>query len=105
MTGKEQFFQTIDGPAPGFDLVDADGRPVALSDFADRIVVMHFIYAGCPDVCPLHADRIAEIQEMINQTPMKDRVQFVSITTDPANATPARKSTRLNSSPKRANPK
>src|SRR3546814_11066160 len=46
MTGKEQFFQTIDGPAPGFDLVDADGRPVALSDFADRSVVMHFIYAG-----------------------------------------------------------
>src|SRR3546814_7375253 len=60
MTGKEQFFQTIDGPAPGFDLVDADGRPVALSDFADRIVVMHFIYAGCPDVCPLPADSSEE---------------------------------------------
>ena len=88
MTGKEQFFQTVDKPAPGFELVDADGKPVALSDFADRIVVMHFIYAGCPDVCPLHADRIAEIQGMINQTPMKDRVQFVSITTDPANDTP-----------------
>ena len=89
MTGKEQFFQAIDRPAPGFGLVDANGRPVALSDFADRIVVMHFIYAGCPDVCPLHTDRVAEIQAMINQTPMKDRVQFVSITTDPANDTPA----------------
>ena len=88
MTGKEEFFQTIDRPAPAFALVDADGKPVALSDFADQIVVMHFIYAGCPDVCPLHAEKIAEIQQMVNQTPMQDRVQFVTITTDPANDTP-----------------
>lgn len=88
MTGKEEFFQTIDRPAPAFALVDADGKPVALPDFADRIVVMHFIYAGCPDVCPLHAEKIAEIQQMVNQTPMQDRVQFVTITTDPVNDTP-----------------
>jgi len=88
MTGKEEFFQTIDRPAPAFALVDADGKPVALSDFADRIVVMHFIYAGCPDVCPLHAEKIAEVQQMVNQTPMQDRVQFVTITTDPVNDTP-----------------
>src|SRR3546814_1503173 len=67
MTGKEEYFQTIDRRAPGFELVDADGKPVALSEFADRIVVMHFINAGCPDVCPLHADRIAEIQGMIDR--------------------------------------
>ena len=88
MTGKEEFFQTIDRPAPAFALVDADGKPVALPDFANRIVVMHFIYAGCPDVCPLHAEKIAEIQQMVNQTPMKERVQFISVTTDPANDTP-----------------
>ncbi len=88
MTGKEQFFQTIDRPAPPFELVDADGRPVALSSFNDRIVVLHFIYASCPDVCPLHAEKIAEIQRMVNITPMKDRVQFISITTDPANDIP-----------------
>src|SRR3546814_3243294 len=46
MTGKEEYFQTIDRRAPGFELVDADGKPVALSEFADRIVVMHFINAG-----------------------------------------------------------
>lgn len=85
MTGKEDYFQTIDRPAPGFELVDANGRPFALSDSTDRIVVLNFIYASCPDVCPLHAEKLAEIQAMINQTPMKDRVQFISITTDPAN--------------------
>jgi protein SCO1/2 len=36
----------------------------------------------------LHADRIAEIQSMVNQTPMKAQVQFVTITTDPKRDTP-----------------
>src|SRR5262249_56398501 len=51
------------------------------------VVVLHFIYTSCPDVCPLHAERIAEIQALVNQTPMKEQVEFVSITTDPANDT------------------
>jgi len=38
-------------------------------------------------VCPLHAERIAQVQDMIAQTPMKDRVLFVTITTDPKNDT------------------
>jgi protein SCO1/2 len=35
-------------------------------------------------VCPLHADRIAEIQRQVNASPMKAQVQFLSITTDPS---------------------
>lgn len=87
MGGKEKYFQVIDKPAPAFSLQDADGRAVTLDDMRDKIVVLHFVYAGCPDICPLHAERIAEIQEMIAQTPMKTRVQFVTITTDPENDT------------------
>ncbi|MBV6486663.1 MAG: hypothetical protein GHHEDOFH_00598 [Pseudorhodoplanes sp.] len=82
---KEKYFQSVDKAAPGFALQDADGKPVQLSDLRGKVVVLHFIYAGCPDVCPLHADRVAEIQSMINQTPMKTQVQFVTITTDPKN--------------------
>src|SRR3546814_4907854 len=52
-------------------------------DLRGKIVVLHFIYAGCPDVCPLHADLIGRVQEMVNQTPMRDQVQFVTVTTDP----------------------
>ncbi len=88
MGSKEHYFQAVDQPTPAFALADADGKSVRLSDFADKIVVLHFIYAGCPDICPLHADRIAEIQAMINATPMKEQVQFVTITTDPGNDTP-----------------
>lgn len=83
----EKYYQKLDKPAPDFTLSDADGKVFRLADFRGKVVVLHFIYASCPDVCPLHADRIAEIQKMINQTPMKERVQFISISTDPEHDT------------------
>jgi protein SCO1/2 len=85
---KETYFQAIDKPAPDFALRDADGHTHKLADFRGKVVVLHFIYTNCPDICPLHAERIAEIQKMVNQTPMKDRVQFITITTDPSRDTP-----------------
>ena len=80
---EEKFFQPVDVEAPSFTLQDADGRTVSLSDFKGKIVVLHFIYTNCPDFCPLHAEKIAEVQKMVNITPMKDMVEFISITTDP----------------------
>ena len=80
---REKYFQPVDSDAPGFTLEDADGRAVRLTDLRGKVVVLNFIYTNCPDVCPLHAERIAQIQAMINQTPMKATVEFVTITTDP----------------------
>ena len=88
LPAREKYFQPIDKPAPAFTLKDAEGRTVQLADYAGKVVVLHFIYARCPDVCPLHADLIAKLQEMVNGTPMRDRVQFLSITTDPVRDTP-----------------
>lgn len=85
---REQYFQPIAKEAPRFSLQDAEGRSFTLADFQGKVVVLHFIYAGCPDVCPLHADRVAEIQSMVNRTPMKELVQFVTVTTDPKNDSP-----------------
>lgn len=84
----EKYYQKLDNPAPDFTLGDAEGKTYRLADFRGKVVVLHFIYASCPDVCPLHADRIAEIQKMINQTPMKERVRFISISTDPEHDAP-----------------
>jgi protein SCO1/2 len=84
---REGYFEPVDKEAPGFRLRAADGQTVRLADLRGKVVVLHFIYAGCPDVCPLHAEKIAEIQKMVNQTPMKDLARFVTITTDPANDT------------------
>ena len=88
MGNKETYFQMIDKAAPAFALRDQNGAAVDLADYAGKIVVLNFIYAHCPDVCPPHSEKIAEVQAMINESPMKSMVQFVSITTDPANDTP-----------------
>lgn len=85
---REKYFQPIDETAPDFTLQDAEGRAAALEDLGGKVVVLHFVYTSCPDVCPLHAERIARIQEMVNQTPMRELVQFVTITTDPEHDTP-----------------
>jgi protein SCO1/2 len=83
LLSKEKYFQPVDKEAPGFTLQDADGRVVSLTDFRGKVVVLHFIYTNCPDSCPLHAEKIAEIQKMVNITPMKTEAEFISITTDP----------------------
>lgn len=85
---REKYFQAIEKPAPGFALQDPVGKHVNLSELRGKVVVLHFIYASCPDICPLHAEKVAEVQGMVNQTPMKEQVRFVTITTDPTNDTP-----------------
>lgn len=87
MGSKEKFFQAIDRAAPDFSLRNADDKTVKLSDFQDKIVVLNFVYTSCPDICPLHAEKIAEVQGLINSTPMRDLVQFITVTTDPKNDT------------------
>lgn len=88
MFKRSKFFQIIDKPsAPPFELADANGKPVSLSGFKRKVVVLNFVFASCANVCPLHAELIAKIQSTINITAMKDRVQFITITTDPARDT------------------
>ena len=86
---RERYVQMMSKKAPEFALRDADGNRVRLSDFAGKVVVLNFVFTNCPDVCPLHSEAIASIQEAINPTPMEGLVQFVTITTDPNRDTPA----------------
>jgi protein SCO1/2 len=85
---KEHYFQIKDESAPDFFLEDAYGKPVTLRDLSGKVLVLHFVYTRCPDVCPLHAEKIADVQKMINITPTKEQVEFISVTTDPQNDTP-----------------
>lgn len=80
---KDNYFQPVDTPTPDFTLQDAAGKTVRMTDLGGKVVVLNFIYTNCPDVCPLHAELIATLQSMINKTPMKSMVQFVTVTTDP----------------------
>lgn len=85
---REAFVEIVDRAAPEFTLHAADGQPVRLTDYRGKVVVLWFIYTACPDVCPLQSELLASIQQQVNRTPMRDLVQFVSITTDPARDDP-----------------
>ena len=83
LEAREAYVQIVDRPAPAFTLEDAAQAPVRLSDLRGKVVVLWFVYARCPDVCPLHSEALASIQDQVNRTPMRDAVEFISITTDP----------------------
>jgi protein SCO1/2 len=89
LTAQETYFQAMEKPAPDFILQDADGRIHRMTDFRGKVLVLNFIYTHCPDTCPLHAEKIAEIQKLINGTPMRSQVEFITITTDPQRDTGA----------------
>ena len=86
---KEDFFQPVDSEAPDFELEDSARNPVEMADLRGKVVILHFIYTNCGDFCPLHTELLATLQAMINPTPMRDRVRFVTITTDPSRDTGA----------------
>jgi protein SCO1/2 len=69
---------------PDFHLVDQNARPVALSDFRGRPVVLSFIYTRCPLpwACPATVAGLARVGAS-NPSP-----HFVLVTVDPKNDTP-----------------
>lgn len=84
LADRDKYFQPVNQPAPAFTLIDAAGREVDLAAYRGKVVILNFIYASCGDVCPLHSQLIVQLQSMINISPMRDRVAFISITTDPS---------------------
>lgn len=71
-------------PAPDFTLTGAGGRPVSLSDFAGKVVLIYFGYTFCPDVCPLTMSDLRRVQEEVGD----EGLQVLFITVDPQRDTP-----------------
>ena len=71
--------------APPFRLQDQFGSPVALDDFAGKVVVLTFLYTNCPDVCPLIAETLNKAHQELGDDAR--RVQLVAISVDPARDT------------------
>lgn len=57
-------------------------KPVKLSDFKGKVVVMYFGYASCPDVCPTSLSIIASGLKELAQDELK-QVQPIFISVDP----------------------
>jgi protein SCO1/2 len=76
------------GPAPEFSLTTQDGTRLSLADLRGKVVAVTFIYASCPDACPLLTAKMARIQARLGPE-FGRRVHFASITVDPETDTPA----------------
>lgn len=75
-------------PAPPFDLIDQEGRPVSLASLQDLVLLVDFIYTDCPGPCPVQTSNQVALQKRIPKA-LRDQIRFVSITLDPANDGPA----------------
>ncbi len=74
---------SVIGPAPDFELQSTSGRPVRLSGLRGRVVLLSFIYANCPDACPLVTQRMALLQGRLSRAGLQARAHFLSVTVDP----------------------
>ena len=71
---------TVDIPAPGFHLVDQDGRPASLSGLRGRVVVLTFLDPVCTSDCPFIAQEFRDANTLLGSD--SHRVVFVSVVTN-----------------------
>ncbi|AOB28894.1 MULTISPECIES: SCO family protein [Bordetella] len=67
-------------------LVDHNGTPRTLQDFAGKAVVVFFGFTQCPDVCPTSLAELSQVMKQLG--PDADRVQVLLVTVDPERDTP-----------------
>ncbi len=79
MAEREPAFEPTGlGRLPKLDIQSADGE-LDLDALEGRIVVLSFVSDGCGDPCADQQAMLAEVQEAIDVTPMRDMVSFVSV--------------------------
>ncbi len=74
------------GPAPPIALRNYLGRRVTLSQYRGRAVLVTFLYANCPDVCPLIAANLRVALAQLG--PRAAEAQVIAVSVDPRGDTP-----------------
>ncbi|MCX5564884.1 SCO family protein [Alcaligenes phenolicus] len=69
-----------------FSLQAAGPKTVTQDDFKDKVVMMFFGYASCPDVCPTTLAQLGLVMEELGNDAEQVRIIFVSV--DPHRDTP-----------------
>ncbi len=70
--------------APDFTLQDTAGKPVKLSDYRGRTVLLAFIFTTCPGVCPLISKQMELLQRKLKSAGLFGRqAVMLSMTIDP----------------------
>jgi len=73
--------------APEISLRNYLGRNVTLAQYRGRAVFVTFLYANCPDVCPLIASNLRVALRMLG--PHAAEAQLIAVSVDPRGDTPA----------------
>jgi cytochrome oxidase Cu insertion factor (SCO1/SenC/PrrC family) len=77
----------VDSPAPGFHLVDQEGRTVSLSSLRGRTVALTFLDPVCTSDCPLIAQEFRDANGLLGAD--SSRVVFVAVVANPIYRTTA----------------
>lgn len=72
---------------PRWQLTDQTAHPFGSDQLRGRAYVADFMFTSCPTICPVLSRSMAEVQR--RTAALGDRLQFVSISVDPAVDTPA----------------
>lgn len=73
-------------PAPDFSLTNPMGKPIKMSDYRGKYVLLFFGYSHCTSECPATMAILAKARHLLGNQAGKVQVVFVS--TDPAGDTP-----------------
>jgi len=73
--------------APPIALRNYRGQPVTLADYRGKAVLVTFLYANCPDICPLIASNLRVAMNLLGRRATK--AQIVAVSVDPRGDTAA----------------
>ena len=67
--------------APPLRLKDIDGRTVDIKDYRGEPVLVTFVYAHCPDVCPLIMENLRRVRA--DAGPLGKKMKVIAVSVDP----------------------
>ena len=73
--------------APAIELRNYLGRRVSLGEYRGKAVLVTFLYANCPDICPLIASNLRVALNLLGSR--DSEVQVIAVSVDPRGDTPA----------------
>jgi protein SCO1/2 len=86
--GPQSKFRGGDMPrgvhAPEFTLTDQDGKPVSMSEYRGKPVVVTYLYSHCKETCPIQAQMIRGAMDDLGHD-----IPALGVSVDPFRDTPA----------------
>ncbi len=86
-TGLDGTLALPEKAAPPIALRNYLGEPVTLTQYRGKAVLVTFLYAHCPDVCPLIASNLRVALNLLG--PAASKSQVIAVSVDPRGDTPA----------------